>query len=54
MLPPGKRAVGTFGRMSAYDEKTLALADAVGLKVRNVPREIDGDDKNQWWAPIPY
>ena len=44
-------------RRSEYDEETLALADAVGLKVRNVPREVDGDStagRNVNWQPLPY
>jgi hypothetical protein len=44
-------------RQSAYDDEALARAAAVGLKVRNVPLEIDGDDsvgQNVGWAPLPY
>lgn len=42
---------------SPYDEETLALATRGGLRVRDVPREVQGDEtvgKNQWWTPIPY
>jgi hypothetical protein len=42
---------------SHYDDETLALADKIGLKVRNMPLEIQGDPsvgKNEKWEPIPY
>ena len=42
---------------STYDEATIAEAEANGLKVRNVPQEIAGDDtvgQNEKWAAIPY
>lgn len=44
-------------RNSAYPPEALAEADAIGLKVRNLPAEIVGDDtvgKNVKWEPIPY
>ncbi len=44
-------------RNSVYDDETLAKAADVGLRVRDVRREIEGDatvGQNQWWAPIPY
>jgi hypothetical protein len=44
-------------RQSAYDDEALARADAIGLKVRNLPLEINGDTsvgKNVDWAPLPY
>ena len=42
---------------SHYDDATIAEAEANGLKVRNVPKEIEGDDtvgQNEKWAAIPY
>jgi hypothetical protein len=44
-------------RASHYDDETLAAAAKVGLKVREVAREIEGDDsvgKNAKWEPLPY
>jgi hypothetical protein len=44
-------------RRSVYDQEALTEAKATGLKVRDVPREIEGDDsvgKNAAWAPLPY
>jgi hypothetical protein len=44
-------------RNSVYDDETLALAEKGGLKVRDVRREIEGDDtvgKNEKWQAIPY
>jgi hypothetical protein len=44
-------------RNSIYDEETLAEAAQVGLRVRNVPPEITGDEtagRNETWAAIPY
>src|SRR4051812_48978688 len=44
-------------RRSPYDDETLAKADKIGLKVRDLPREIAGDDtvgQNVLWQPIPY
>jgi hypothetical protein len=44
-------------RRSRYDEEALAEAKRAGLTVRDVPREIEGDDtvgKNEKWASIPY
>jgi hypothetical protein len=44
-------------RASQYDDETLAAAVAAGLKVRDVGREIEGDDsvgRNEKWEPIPY
>jgi hypothetical protein len=40
-----------------YDDETLAKAERIGLKVRNVPEEIAGDDtvgRNVDWQPLPY
>jgi hypothetical protein len=42
---------------SPYDDETLALAEQAGLKVRNLPKEIEGDDtvgQNELWQPTPY
>ena len=42
---------------SPYDETAIAEAEANGLKVRNVPKEIQGDDtvgQHEKWEPIPY
>jgi len=44
-------------RNSEYDEEALNAATKVGLKVRDMRREIDGDDtvgKNVNWVAIPY
>jgi hypothetical protein len=44
-------------RASKYDDETLALAAKVGLNIRQVAHEIEGDDsvgKNAAWEPIPY
>jgi len=44
-------------RGSEYDEETLAEADKAGLNVRNLPREIEGDDtvgQKVNWEPFPY
>jgi hypothetical protein len=44
-------------RRSSYDEEALAEAKASGLIVRDVPREIEGDEtvgKNAAWAALPY
>jgi hypothetical protein len=40
-----------------YDDETLALAEKVGLEVRDVPREVQGDEmagRNEKWMAIPY
>jgi hypothetical protein len=42
---------------SPYDDAAIAEAEANGLKVRNVPKEIQGDDtvgQHEKWEPIPY
>jgi hypothetical protein len=42
---------------SPYDETAIAEAEANGLEVRNVPKEIQGDDtvgQHEKWEPIPY
>ena len=42
---------------SPYDDAAIAEAEANGLKVRNVPKEIEGDDtvgQHEKWEPIPY
>jgi hypothetical protein len=44
-------------RRSSYDDDVLARAADVGLKVRNLPQEIDGDmsiGQHRAWAPLPY
>lgn len=44
-------------RASIYDDETLAEASKVGLKVRDVRHEIEGDEsvgKNEKWEAIPY
>jgi hypothetical protein len=44
-------------RRSSYDDEALAEAKACGLIVRDMPREIEGDEtvgKNAKWAPTPY
>jgi hypothetical protein len=44
-------------RQTKYDEETLARAAKIGLKVRNLPEEIAGDEtvgKNADWQPLPY
>jgi hypothetical protein len=44
-------------RASQYDDETLALAEKAGFQVRQVAKEIEGDDsvgKNAAWEPIPY
>ncbi len=44
-------------RASHYDDDALAEAEKAGLKVRQVAKEIEGDDsvgKNANWEPIPY
>ncbi|MBB5868818.1 hypothetical protein F4553_002197 [Allocatelliglobosispora scoriae] len=44
-------------RASKYDDETLALAAKVGLNVRDIGKEIEGDDtvgQNVDWKPIPY
>lgn len=44
-------------RRRPWDDETLAEASAAGLTVRNMPKEIEGDDtvgRNQWWQPLPY
>ncbi|WP_433304920.1 hypothetical protein ACQP2F_16650 [Actinoplanes sp. CA-030573] len=44
-------------RASHYDDDALAAADRAGLKVRDVGKEIAGDDsvgKNEKWEPMPY
>jgi hypothetical protein len=47
----------TIWRRTHYDSDTLRRAAAAGLTMRNVPREIEGDDSiglNKAWAPLPY
>jgi hypothetical protein len=49
--------LATSFRNSVYDEEALSSAEAAGLRVRDVRREIEGDDsvgKNAKWAAIPY
>jgi hypothetical protein len=44
-------------RNSIYDDEALAEADKIGLKVRDLRREIEGDDsvgQNEKWMAIPY
>jgi hypothetical protein len=44
-------------RKSPYDDTAIAEAEANGLKVRNVPKEIEGDDtvgQHEKWEAIPY
>jgi hypothetical protein len=44
-------------RASVYDDDTLREAEKVGLHVRDMRKEIEGDDtvgKNVTYAPIPY
>jgi hypothetical protein len=44
-------------RGSKYDDETLELAAKAGLKVRDIAKEIEGDDtvgKNEKWEPMPY
>lgn len=44
-------------RASHYDDDALAAAERAGLKVRDVGKEIEGDDsvgRNEKWEPIPY
>jgi hypothetical protein len=44
-------------RASHYDQETLDEAAKAGLNVRDVGKEIEGDDSvghNVKWEPIPY
>jgi hypothetical protein len=44
-------------RNSHYDDESLAMATAAGLTVRNLPKEIEGDETvgaNVLWQPIAY
>jgi hypothetical protein len=44
-------------RASHYDDEALDAAAKIGLNVREVAKEIEGDDsvgKNVKWEPIPY
>jgi hypothetical protein len=44
-------------RASKYDDETLAAAAKIGLSVRDIAKEIEGDEsvgKNVKWEPIPY
>ncbi len=44
-------------RNGRFDEEALAAAKSAGLNVRDVAKEIEGDDtvgKNEKWEPIPY
>jgi hypothetical protein len=44
-------------RKSVYDDEVFALADKIGLKIRDMRREIEGDPnvgQNEAWQPIPY
>jgi hypothetical protein len=44
-------------RASHYDDETLDAAAKAGLNVRDVGKEIEGDDsvgKNAKWEPMPY
>jgi hypothetical protein len=44
-------------RASHYDDETLEQAAKAGLNVRDVAKEIEGDDsvgKNVKWEPMPY
>lgn len=48
--------VGSF-RASRYDDGALAAAAKVGLRVRNLGKEIEGDPtvgKKANWEPLPY
>ena len=41
---------------STYNEETLKRAECVGLSVRDVPREVEGDEtvgRNVTWAALP-
>jgi hypothetical protein len=44
-------------RASHYDDEVLQAAARIGLHVRQIAKEIEGDDsvgKNAKWEPIPY
>lgn len=44
-------------RRSHYDSEVFAKAEKIGLTIRDMPKEIQGDDsvgKNLAWQPIPY
>jgi hypothetical protein len=44
-------------RRHPWDDETIAEAEAAGLSIRNMPKEIEGDEsvgKNQWWQPMAY
>ena len=44
-------------RKSVYDDEVFAEADKIGLKVRDMCKEIEGDPnvgQNEAWKPIPY
>jgi hypothetical protein len=44
-------------RRSIWDEEAMMEAKNAGLKLRDVPREVEHDDtvgKNAAWAPLPY
>jgi len=47
----------TSFRNSVYDDDALKAAAEIGLRVRDVRQEIEGDEtvgKNDKWAAIPY
>lgn len=44
-------------RASAYNEEIFREAEKIGLRVRDVHKEIENDEtagRNEDWAPIPY
>ena len=44
-------------RASVYDDEVYSLADRIGLRIRDVGKEIAGDPlvgQNEGWKPIPY
>ncbi|MFW5471051.1 hypothetical protein ACOCJ4_13520 [Knoellia sp. CPCC 206435] len=52
-----RRYICGMWRHSQYDEDTLARAASIGLKVRDLPKEIADDSnvgQNEVWQPLPY
>jgi hypothetical protein len=44
-------------RSSSYDDEVYRLAKEIGLRIRDVGKEIEGDEtvgQNEDWKPIPY
>jgi hypothetical protein len=44
-------------RASVYDDEVHRLADKIGLRIREVRKEIENDTtvgQNVDWKPIPY